>query len=128
MKLLGFGLVLVSALVLAQDRRPSPQIGPPVSPADRMNEMQRATTLLDRPLSEPAAPPHARYTADTVKMESGVVHLTGHVRIESPGFIVFADSATYAPATGDIHPSGNVRVKMLPTRPHIVPLSQPAGK
>lgn len=121
MKLLGFSLVVVSALVLAQDRRP-------VSPGDQVNQMQRATTLLDRPLGETPAPPHARYTADSVKQENGVVRLTGDVRIESPAFIVFADSATYAPATGDIHPSGNVRVKMLAARARVVPLSQPAGR
>jgi lipopolysaccharide assembly outer membrane protein LptD (OstA) len=110
MKLIAFGLLLAGSLVVAQ--QPLPQRP---TPEDRLRTMQRQMTLLDRPIgTKPEmAPPQANYKADSVKNEGGLVRLTGNVRITTATFMLYADSAEYRPATGEIEPHGNVKVRLI---------------
>jgi lipopolysaccharide assembly outer membrane protein LptD (OstA) len=112
MKLIAFGLLLAGSLIVVAQQplqqRPTPE--------DRLRTMQRQMTLLDRPIGTPAsspALPQASYTADSVRHEGGLVRLTGNVRIGMPTFVLYADSAEYRPATGEIEPHGNVKVRLI---------------
>jgi lipopolysaccharide assembly outer membrane protein LptD (OstA) len=113
MKLLVVGLLLIGTVIVAQQRRPG------------INEMQRQTVLLDKPLPPPGSTQmfggvDVRYTADRVDRQGPTVRLDGRVRISTAGFTLTADQAEYRPESGQIDAHGDVHVQIAaPRRPQM---------
>jgi hypothetical protein len=111
MKWISLGLLVLGSLILtAQVRVPDRD--------DQIKEMQRAMTLLDRPLGEKPGGVHSlfgnvRYTADNVSVDGATVKLKGHVRIATPSFIVTADDAEFGKDSGQIDPHGEVHIRLV---------------
>src|SRR4051812_29001658 len=103
MKLLILGLMFLGTVILAQNRERR----------DYIDTMQRQTLLIDDSLRLGARPLQVGYKADNVSETGQLVKLSGHVRIQTPEFILTADSAMYHKDTGEILPTGNVRVRLM---------------
>jgi lipopolysaccharide assembly outer membrane protein LptD (OstA) len=103
MKLLILGLMFLGTIILAQNREHR----------DYIDTMQRQTLLIDNSPRIATRPMDVSYTADHTVTGANNVKLTGNVRIMTQTFILSADSAEYRKDTGEILPTGNVRVRLL---------------
>ena len=115
MKLLLLSAVLASSFILAQQS--------PIGKDTDIKVLQRSTTLLRDPLPSPDKKPirpvrHVEgflhdlsYTATKIRREGDVVKLSGNVKVLKPdAFLMVADEVEYHEYTGELIPSGSVRI------------------
>jgi len=77
---------------------------------------QQVTELKHLMIATPNGP-NVGFAASSIERHQpdlNVLELTGNVEIRSKDMILQADRATYDQNTGEIKPSGNVRVKLEP--------------